>query len=118
MDEVVKKIAALGLPGVMFAVALSIAGAAGLAGAAAITSALAMLGGPLGMMGGIGALVAASVIADGVCQYGIDTLLPAVYEERIHQGESPDTLCKEIDSLWISEALKHKLRKAIHCSSW
>ena len=43
MDEVARRIAALGFPGVMFAVALSIAGGMGLAGGAAITTALAMV---------------------------------------------------------------------------
>ena len=47
MDEVIKKIAALGVPGLIFTVAL---GTSGLAGAAAITAALAMLG-PGGIIG-------------------------------------------------------------------
>jgi hypothetical protein len=47
MDEVVRKIAALGLPGVVLLVTMA---STGLAGAAAITAALAALG-PAGIMG-------------------------------------------------------------------
>lgn len=115
MDEVVKKIAALGLPGVMFIIAISIAGGAGLAGGAAITSALAMLGGPLGMLGGIGVLITASAVADVVLKYGIDIVLPAVYQERMQHGESRSDLCREIHNLWISDELKDKLKKVISC---
>lgn len=50
MDEVVKKVAALGLPGVILVVTMAVTG---LTGAAAITAALAALGGPFGMLGGI-----------------------------------------------------------------
>jgi hypothetical protein len=46
MDEVVKKVAGLGLPGVILVVTMA---ATGLTGAAAITAALAFLGGPAGM---------------------------------------------------------------------
>lgn len=116
MDEVVKKIASLGLPGVLFAVALSITTGAGLAGAAATTSALAMLGGPFGgMVAGIMILVGSSAVADVISHYGIETLLQAVYEKRVEQGESREKLCREIGSLWLSDSLRYRLRQKIAC---
>jgi hypothetical protein len=53
LDTVASKIAALGVPGLVLVVAMAFTG---FAGAAAITAALAMLGGPLGMLGGIAVL--------------------------------------------------------------
>ena len=53
MDEVIQKVAALGLPGVVLVIVMA---TTGLTGAAAITTALAILGGPAGMLGGIAIL--------------------------------------------------------------
>jgi hypothetical protein len=47
MDEVVRKVAALGLPGVLLAITIA---TTGFAGGAALTTALATLGGPVGML--------------------------------------------------------------------
>ncbi|MFB2836853.1 hypothetical protein [Floridanema evergladense] len=116
MDEVARRIASLGLPGVMLAVALSIAGGMGLAGAAAITTALAMLGGPLGMMGGIGVLLAATAIGEAVSRYGIQAVLVATYLERRRQGEPCHRLCQEISTLWISEELRREISRQIRLS--
>ncbi|WP_200889024.1 hypothetical protein [Aphanizomenon flos-aquae] len=79
MDEVVRKVAALGLPGVLLVVTMA---ATGLAGGAAITTALAALGGPFGMIGGIAALGVAGLVADALGKYGIDGLLTGIYLER------------------------------------
>ena len=49
MDEAVRKLAGVGLPGVILLIAMA---STGLTGAAAITAALAMLG-PGGMIGGV-----------------------------------------------------------------
>ena len=63
MDELVKKIAALGLPGVVLIVVMA---TTGLTGAAAITTALAILGGPAGMLGGIAVLGLTALMTDGL----------------------------------------------------
>ena len=116
MDEVARRIAALGFPGVMFAVALSIAGGMGLAGGAAITTALAMLGGPAGMMGGLAVLGVATLIGDAVSKYGIEEVLVATYRERRYRkGELCKMLCLEIDSLWISDEMKWNIKRRIDC---
>ena len=111
MDEVVRKVAALGLPGVLLVVTMA---ATGLAGGAAITTALAALGGPFGMIGGIAALGVAGLVADALSKYGIDGLLTGIYLER-KKKEPVAKLCKEIDDLPISSDLKRKLRDAIGC---
>lgn len=110
LDEIGRKVASLGLPGVMFAVAASIAGGMGLAGGAVITTALAMLGGPLGMLGGLAVLGLATVIADAVGKYGLEAVLIAVYQERRRRGEGLQHLQREIDGLWVSDELKHKVK--------
>ena len=69
MDEVVKKIAALGLPGVILVVTMA---ATGLTGAAAITAALAFLGGPAGMLGGIAVLGLTGLITDALAEVGLE----------------------------------------------
>ncbi len=111
MDEVVRKLAALGLPGVLLVVTMA---ATGFAGAAAITTALATLGGPFGMLGGIGLLGVAALVADALGKYGIDAILTGVYTER-RRTESRESLCREIDGLLISDDLKRRLREIISC---
>jgi hypothetical protein len=111
MDEVVRKLAALGLPGVLLVVTMA---ATGLTGAAAITAALAALGGPFGMLGGIGLLGVATLLADALGRYSIDGILIGVYTERL-RTESRESLCREIHDLPISDDLKHRLRDIIGC---
>jgi hypothetical protein len=106
MDEVVKKVAALGLPGVILVITMA---ATGFTGAAAITTALATLGGPVGMLGGIAFLGITGLVADALAKFGIDTLLTEVYRQRSY-SESRQNLLREINGLPISEDLKIKLR--------
>ena len=51
MDELINKLAGFGVAGLVLVVVM---GVSGFAGAAAITTALAALGGPFGMLGGLG----------------------------------------------------------------
>lgn len=113
MDEVVRKVAALGLPGVLLVVTMA---ATGFAGAAAITTALATLGGPFGMIGGIGILGIVGLVADALGKYGIDGFLIGIYLERNH-NEPKESLCKEINDLLISDDLKRKLREILDCDN-
>jgi hypothetical protein len=106
MDEVVKKVAALGLPGVLLVITM---GATGFAGGAALTTALAALGGPFGMVGGIALLGIAGLVADTLAKVGIDGFLTEVYRQR-RQNEPHQLLLREIDGLLISDDLKIKLR--------
>ena len=106
MDEVVRKIAGIGLPGVILIITMA---TTGFTGAAAITTALAMLG-PGGMLGGIALLGIVGLVADSLTKYGLDALLKGVYLERYVKGESKEELLREINSLPISKELKLVLK--------
>lgn len=110
MDELVKKIAALGLPGVILIIVMA---TTGLTGAAAITTALAILGGPAGMLGGIAVLGLTALITDGLTKVGLENLLTAVYCERRHR-DPHGKLLQELDSLMILDGdIKERLRLTI-----
>jgi hypothetical protein len=105
MDEVVRKVAALGLPGVLLAITIA---TTGFAGGAALTTALATLGGPVGMIGGIAVLGVAGLVADAVAKVGIQNFLVGVYCKR-RETEQRDQLLNEIKKLPISQDLKNTL---------
>jgi hypothetical protein len=109
MDDAVRKIAALGLPGVLLVIAMA---TTGFAGAAAITTALAALGGPFGMLGGIGLLGITALVTDALAKVGIEGFLRQVYCER-RKEESHDRLLEEIQGLLISDDLKRLLREVV-----
>lgn len=118
MDEVVKKVAALGLPGVILVVTMA---ATGLTGAAAITTALAFLGGPAGMLGGLAVLGLTGLITDALTKVGLEDLLTAIYCER-RQSEPHGKLLSEIDALSlfdgdIKERLKLTITEGCGCST-
>jgi len=104
IDEIAKKLAGLGLPGIILVV-LAVASAGS---NAAIVAALTAAGGPLGILGGIGLLGLVGVVGDTVGAYGIEAILKAVYSERT-KNESIRALVKEINDLPISDELKTKL---------
>ncbi len=110
MDEVAKKIAALGLPGVILVIVMA---STGLTGAAAITAALAFLGSPGGMLGGIAVLGLTGLITDALAKVGLEDLLTGVYFLR-RQSETHGKLLEEIDSLSLFDGdLKERLKAAI-----
>ncbi|AVH68610.1 hypothetical protein [Nostoc sp. 'Peltigera membranacea cyanobiont' N6] len=112
MDEIVRKLAGIGLPAVVLLITMA---STGLAGAAAITAALAMLG-PGGMIGGIVLLGIIGLASDALTRYGLTALLQGIYEERRVRGESLQTLCREIDGLPITRELKLLIKEYIRCS--
>jgi hypothetical protein len=110
MDEVIKKVAALGLPGVVLVITMA---ATGLTGAAAITAALAFLGGPAGMLGGIAVLGLTGLITDALAKVGLEDFLTAVYCER-RNLEPHGKLLNEIDSMSLFDGdLKDRLKLAV-----
>lgn len=109
MDKIVSKIAALGVPGLIFMVALS---ATGLAGGAAITAALAALG-PGGMIGGIATLGIIGLISEAITEYGFDTIFSAVVNELYKRGETIESLLKKNDKYPVSKSLKSKLKEKL-----
>jgi hypothetical protein len=110
MDKVVSKIAGLGVPGLVLLVAIAVSG---LAGGAAIVAALAMLGGPLGMLGGIAALGILVLISNGLTKYGFDRIFQAVVKKLIEKGETKKSILEKIDNYLISKDLKRKLRELL-----
>ena len=118
MDEVVKKVAALGLPGIILVVTMA---ATGFTGAAAITAALAFLGGPAGMLGGIAVLGLTGLIAEALTKVGLEDLLTAIYCQR-RLSEPHGKLLDEIEQLSlfdgdIKERLKQTVTDGCGCSA-
>ena len=110
MDELVKKIAALGIPGVIL---VAIMGTTGLTGAAAITTALAFLGGPTGMLGGITVLGIVGLISETLAQTSFEDLLIAIYCQR-RLNEPQGKLIAEIDNLSLfNPELKERLKLTV-----
>jgi hypothetical protein len=108
MDEIVKKLAGLGLPGIILVILTATSGGSSAAVAAALTS----VGGPFGIVGGIALLGLTTVLADSVAGFGIDAILKAVYAER-SKTESVRALVKEINDLPITDELKLKLKNQL-----
>ena len=104
-----KKVAALGVPGLVLVVAIS---ATGLVGAAAITAALAALG-PGGIIGGIVTLGVIGLISEGIAKYGFEAIFEAVVKELYARGETKESVLKKIDKYPVSKDLKRKLTESI-----
>lgn len=105
LEKVISEIAALGVPGLIFVIAVS---ATGLTGAAAITAALAALG-PGGIVGGIAFLGVAGLISHGVTEFGVEAIFTGVVKELYLQGESKESIKGKIAKYPISKSLKLKL---------
>ncbi|MBD2364816.1 hypothetical protein [Anabaena sp. UHCC 0399] len=109
MDEVVKKLASLGLPGAMLVIVIA---TTGLEGNVVVPMVLATLGGPFGMMGGLAVLGIVTLVTESLAGYGIEKVLSAVYTER-SKNEALGGILREINSLPISDELKIKLKDNI-----
>lgn len=105
LDQVVSKVAGLGVPGLMLVTAI---GATGLTGAAAITAALAALG-PGGMVGGIITLCTSGIIMTAVSEYGAEKILKGVIRQLYRRGETKESLKAKIRRYPVSRSLKLKL---------
>lgn len=109
MDELVKKISGLGLPGILFVIATATSGGS----VAAVVAMLSSLGGPLGLLGGLGLLGLVGVLGEYIAGFGVENVLKLIYSER-SKTESVRFLLKEIKELPISDDLKLKLENHIN----
>jgi hypothetical protein len=105
MNKAIEKIAALGVPGLIFLVAVS---ATGLSGAAAITAALAALG-PGGMVGGIVFLGVTGLVTESLTKYGFEAIFKAVVKELYKRGESVESIKAKVNKYPVTKTLKEKL---------
>lgn len=112
MDEFVQQLAGLGLPGIILVIlAVTSAGKN-----SAIVAVLTSVGGPFGILGGIGLLGLTKVLGDLIANYGIEGILKTVYSERI-KTESLRYLIYEIQDLPICQELKIKLQNHLKLES-
>ncbi len=109
MEKIASKIAGLGVPGLIFALAIS---ATGLAGAPAITAALAAIG-PGGMKGGIATLGVITLLSEGLTECGVDSIFTSVVKELYKRGESKESILRKIEKYPVSKSLKRKLREEL-----
>ena len=112
MDQMIKRLAGLGVPGLVFMVAIELTG---LTGAAALTTALAALG-PGGIVGGVMTLCVIGVIADAITEYGFDAIAKGVIRELLNKGESKESLKKKISAYPISSKLKAALYEVLEAA--
>ena len=105
MDELIKKVSALGIPGLIFVMVVAFSG---LKGAAAITFALAALGGPFGMVGGIAVLGIAGLVTHTIAEKGTEAVLTSVVKEQF-KTKSEDEIIDQVNKYWITKGLKLKI---------
>lgn len=110
MDRIVGILVGLGVPGLVL---LTVSAACGLAGGAATVTALATLGGPLGMLGGIGVLVLMGIVCSALGKYGFDALFLAVLQGLIAKGTTVLDIYQKLDTYPISSDLKRKIREQL-----
>jgi len=110
LDKLAEEITALGVPGLILAIAIA---TSGLAGGAAIVAALAALGGPLGMLGGLALLGVLVLISNAIAAYGAEAVIKKVIVNLKTKGISKEEVLKKIDSYLISMGLKLKAKDYI-----
>lgn len=108
LDKIAELIAAFGVPGLVLLVLITVSP---WAGAVAITSSLAVMGGPLGMIGGIGAMILLAFIARATAKLGFMPVFRAVYAKLKKKGKTCEEILAEIEGYPISKELKWKIRE-------
>jgi uncharacterized membrane protein len=111
MNEIIDKLAGLGVAGLVLVVVIA---TTGFAGAAALTTALAILGGPFGMFGGIAVLGIIATAATAISKFGIDAIAIGVVNSLKKKGKSSSEIITEIESFpIITRSLKRKLKEYV-----
>jgi uncharacterized membrane protein len=95
MDELVNKLAGLGVAGLVL---VGLVATSSYVGAVAITTSLAVLGGPFGMIGGAVALTLIAAISSMIAKVGVETLAKAVVKKLKDSGRSEISIIQEINN--------------------
>jgi len=111
MDELVNKIAGLGVAGLVL---VGLVATSSYVEAVAITTSLALLGGPFGMIGGVVALTLIAAISSMIAKVGVETLAKAVVKKLKGSGKSEDSIIQEINNFpIITQGLRAQLREYV-----
>ncbi len=114
MDEIIDKVAGLGVGGVilMYVIATS-----GLTGVYALTAALYTLGFGWGMIWGIAFFGIASMLSAFISKYGIDFVAEKVVKRMVENGTSKQQIISDIDKMpWrivCSKSLRLKVKDSL-----
>ena len=113
LEKVAQKLVGFGIPGLVLLVMIA---TSGFIGAAAITSTLAALGGPGGMIAGVGVLIAMGLVSDALAKFGLPKIAESVIKGLINKGHSTGKIrdqIKKYPSMVISQKLKDRLLKLL-----
>lgn len=111
MDELVNKLAGLGVAGLVL---VGLVATSSYVGAVAITTSLAVLGGPFGMIGGAVALTLIAAISSAIAKFGVEILAKAVVRRLKESGRSEASIIQEINSFpLITNGLRAQLREYV-----
>ena len=106
-EKIVLEVASMGSTGVILLIVMA---STGLAGAAAITTALSILGGPFGMLGGIGTLL---IINKLLSKYGFEKLFKMILDKNLENGKTKIELWEDIQKNKLFKKLPLKLQNKI-----
>jgi len=111
MDELVNKLAGLGVAGLVL---VGLVATSSYVGAVAITTSLALLGGPFGMIGGAVALTLIAAISSAIAKFGVEALAKAVVSKLKESGRSEASIIREINNFpTITNGLRAQLREYV-----
>ncbi len=109
-DELIAKISQLGIPALVLIIAVEFTG---LVGAAAIAEALALLGGPWGIVGGLGVLGILVVISKGIGRYGFKAVFEGVLKNLYKKGHTKQEIFRKVEGYKMTRKMKASLLKYI-----
>ncbi len=111
MDELVSKLAGLGVAGLVL---VGLVATSSYAGAVAITTSLALLGGPFGMIGGAVTISLIAAISSMIAKVGVETLAKAVVQKLRDNGKSKADIIQEINRFpMLTNGLRAQLREYV-----